>query len=498
MVYRYIKILILVFFLSVITVICYGQKTPNIIFVLTDDQAPWALGLSGDPNANTPHMDKLAKEGAYLQNAFCTTPVCSPSRISIMTSRYASEYNVLDFIPHPDHRLFEAGYNPGLDPSSVTFAEVLQDMGYVTGLIGKWHLGDWTFTVDRKFHPTNHGFDYFMGLTGGGCAVEDPELEKNGIIRKFKGLTTNILTRDALEFIEVNQDHPFLLCFNTRAPHSGWLPVAPEDWAPFEGMNPVLPNPSYPELNTAKVKKDTREYLASTRGVDRSIGRIMDLLEDLHINENTIIIFYSDHGYNMGHNGIRHKGNGIWVTNTMPPDSENIKGRYRPNMFDNSLKVPAFVYWPGVVNAGTIIDETITSLDLYPTIIEMVGGELPPTHKVRGKSIVPLLKGQTGKKWDNDYYGEYSMINYCKAFMRCYRTPEWKLVLDFLNPERNELYNIALDPEENVNLYPYQSDKLDKVKNELGQKIMDKMKETGDPLLSDEGEVKKDYYKSEH
>lgn len=477
----------------------FSQDNPNIIFILTDDQAPWAFSLSGDPNASTPNMDRLAREGAYLRNAFITTPVCSPSRISIMTGRYSSEYNVLDFISDPGHRLYDPDYNPGLDPTSITFAEVIHDLGYVTGLVGKWHLGDWTLSgEDRTFHPTNHGFDFFMGMTGGGCAVKDPELEKDGTIRKFEGLTTDILTDNALEFIESNKDHPFLLCFNTRAPHSGWLPVAKEDWAPFKDMDPVVPNPSYPDLNIAEVKSDMKEYLASTRGVDRSIGRIVDLLQDLDLTKRTVIVFYSDHGYNMGHNGIRHKGNGIWITNTIPDDTENILGRYRPNMYDNSIRVPAFIYWPGVVEPRTVINETVTSLDLYPTLVEMAGGELPEDYPVRGKSILPLLKGNFSGGWNNDYYGEYSMINYCKAFMRCYRTSEWKLVIDFLNPERNELYHIAYDPEENINLYPYSSENLDRIRTELKQKIIDKMQEIGDPLLKEiQGgdKIRTDYYK---
>ena len=148
------------------TITAQDQK-PNILFILTDDQAPWALGVSGDPNASTPNMDRLAHEGVYLRNAFITTPVCSPSRASIMTSRYASEYDILDFIPMPGHRLYDEFYNPGLDPASITFAEVLQKAGYITGLVGKWHLGDWTLTEDKKYHPTNHGFDYFMHVVRG-------------------------------------------------------------------------------------------------------------------------------------------------------------------------------------------------------------------------------------------------------------------------------------------------------------------------------------------
>jgi uncharacterized sulfatase len=469
-------------------------QQPNILFVLTDDQAPWALGASGDPNASTPVMDRLVAEGAYLRNAFITTPVCSPSRVSIMTSRYASEYDILDFIPHPDHRLYDPEYNPGLDPESVTFAEVLQEAGYTTGLIGKWHLGDWTQAEDRKYHPTNHGFDYFMGLTGGGTTPDDPVLEKDGEERQYSGLTTDILTDEAIAFIERNAAKPFLLCFNTRAPHSRWLPVADEDWAPFEDMEPILPNPGYPDLNVERAKSRMREYLASTRGVDRNLGRIIKTLDKKRIRENTIIVFYSDHGYNMGHNGIEHKGNGIWILNHTPDSTENIAGRSRPNLYDNSLKVPAFVVWPGVVHPGTVINQTVTSLDLYPTIVDMAGAPLPGDHIVRGRSIVPLLRGERATDWDNDFYGEYSMINYSNAYMRCCRTPEWKLVRDFLNPRRDELYHLALDPQENINLIHHGGEEIQEVIRMLHGKIIEHMRQTEDPLL-DQVQVDKYYYK---
>jgi len=481
------------FILPVQSITGQNQK-PNIIFILTDDQASWALGASGDPNASTPNMDRLAHDGAYFKNFFITTPVCSPSRASIMTSRYASEYDILDFIPDPNHRLYNPDYNPGLDPESITFAEVLQKAGYKTGLVGKWHLGDWTLTDDKKFHPTNHGFDYFMGLTGGGTTPDDPELEINGKVRKFKGLTTDILTDYAMQFIKSTADKSFLLCLNTRAPHGSWLPVAEEDWAPFEHMDPHLPNPGYPDLDVEKTKIQMREYLASTRGVDRNLGRIIALLDELGLADHTIIIFFSDHGYNMGHNGIKHKGNGIWMTKHLPEDTENITSKYRPNMYDNSLKVPAFVYWPGVITPGTVIHHTITSLDLYPTIVEMGGAELPNDHIVRGRNFVPLLKGEEIEDWDDNFYGEYSMINYCNAYMRCYRTPKWKLVCDFLNPERDELYNIAYDPQENIDLIHDPREEIQQVIEELHLKILQYMEEINDPLL-DEIEVDKEYYK---
>ncbi len=472
-----------------------GQEQKfNILFILTDDQAAWALGASGDPNASTPNLDRLAKKGAFFQNAFITTPVCSPSRASIMTSRYASEYGILDFIPQPGHRLYDPARNLGLDPSSITFAEVLQEAGYVTGLVGKWHLGDWTKTDDRDFHPTNHGFDYFMGLTGGGTTPVDPELEKDGIVRKFEGLTTDILTEHAMKFIRQQVGKPFLLCFNTRAPHTKWLPVADEDWAPFAQMDPVLPNPGYPDLNVEKTKTRMREYLASTRGVDRNVGCLLDLLDELDISERTIVIFFSDHGYNMGHNGIEHKGNGWWITNHKPPATANLAENSRPNLYDNSLKVPAIIVWPGFAEPGIKIDHTITSLDLYPTIVAMADAALPEQHMVRGRCLLPLLKGEHLEDWNEDYYGEYSMINYSDAYMRCYRTPSWKLVRDFLDPTRDELYHISLDPEENINLINDASEEIKGIVADLNGHLLSNMAEVGDPLLNAEKPVK-GYYK---
>lgn len=455
----------------------------NIIFIYTDDQADWTLGISGNQDAQTPNLDRLAREGAYLKNSFVTTPVCSPARASLMTSQYASELGIYDFIAQPGHKLYDQDKPIGLEPSSITFAEVLQNAGYTTGLIGKWHLGDWTQTEDQKYHPSNHGFDYFMGLTGGGTTPIDPPLEKDGKVKTFKGLTTDILTDDAIDFIKNNLDSPFLLCLNYRAPHSKWLPVAPEDWSPYESMDPTLPNPNYPDLDIDKAKLKMREYLASISGVDRNVGRIMDLLEELHIDKNTIVIFSSDHGYNMGHNGITHKGNGSWITKNLPPGTENIPAKWRPNLYDNSLKVPSIIKWPGVVQPGTKIEKTTTSMDWYPTIVEMADAVIPDNKIVRGRSLLPLLKGEEVSNWDNSFYAEYSMINYAKAYMRCFRTQEWKLVKDFLNPDRDELYNIALDPEENINMTYDSRASVKNIITELNQEIKRNMQSVNDPLL---------------
>jgi len=462
------------------------EERPNILFIYTDDQAPWALGTSVQqgffdevPVAHTPRLDRLASEGVLLINHFCATPVCSPARAAIMTGRYASEFGIYDFIAKPGHILYDPEYSPGLDTDkSVTFSEILQQNGYTTGLVGKWHLGDWEVSGKMQYHPTRHGFDYFMGLTSGGTTPADPELEEDGVVKQFKGLTTDILTDRALVFLTRHQAEPFLLCLNTRAPHGSWLPVDPEDWAPYEGLDPEVPE--YPDLNIEKTKNDMREYLASTSGVDRNVGKVLKLLDELNLTDKTIIIFSSDHGYNMGHNGIRHKGNGIWATNTLPPGSTHhgtrvISDKYRPNMYDLSLKTPTIIKWPGVTKAGTIIEDTTRSLDIFPTLLEMVGIESPQDVPLRGQSMVPLLTGKAPVDWPQDYYGEYHMINYVEADMRCYRTTEWKLIRDFKNEGRDELYHLKEDPNESNNLINEKSPDIRRIIRELDFQLTDRM-----------------------
>ena len=445
---------------------------PNILFVLTDDQAPWALGAAGSALARTPNMNRLFGEGAYLVNTFTTTPVCSPSRATLMTSRYGSELGITDWInprKEPDH---------GLDPATVTWPEVLAREGYTTGLVGKWHLG----TRDR-FHPTRTGFGYFMGFRGGGSRVENPTLEKDGEDRQFEGLTTDILTDHAIEFLEKNRSRTLLLCVHYRAPHAPWLPVAPEDSAPYDGLDPAIPNPDYPGLDTDLVKKKTREYLASVRGVDRNLGRLLKSLDDLGLSQKTVVIFSSDHGYNMGHNGIRHKGNGHWVLKEPPPATENIPRGQRPNMYDHSLRVPTAIRWPGVVEPRTVINETISFLDFYPTILSIAGLRVDGDAGVRGRDFTPLLRGEKNPGWENDLYAEYSTHHQSRTHMRMYRTRDWKLVRDFLNPERDELYNLRDDPAETRNLIASKSGRVTRVSRQLHGKIIESMRRAGDPVL---------------
>ncbi len=449
---------------------------PNIVFIYTDDQAPWALGASGYAHARTPNIDRLFNEGAYLVNAFTTTPVCSPSRAGLMASRYGSELGITEWI-HPRREP-----DLGLHPAVVTWPEVLQQNGYATGLVGKWHLG-----VPDRYHPTQTGFDYFMGFRTGGTTPSNPTLERDGESRQFEGLTPDILTDHAIEFLDSaageGAERPFLLALHFRAPHARWLPVADEDWAPFETLDPTLPHPDYPKLDIERVKRMTREYLASVKSVDRNVGRLRAALDDRGQSDNTVIIFTSDHGYSMGHNGIWHKGNGHWVLTEPPPATDTIPEGQRPNMYDNSIRVPTAVYWPGTIPPGTRVTQTISNLDWYPTLVAMAGADLPAGETIRGRDFLPILKGES-PTWDNDFYAQYSTHHQSQTHMRMYRTPEWKLIRDFLNEGRDELYHLSEDPDETDNLIASTDAEVKEVIAELDAGILRYMRETNDPVLA--------------
>ncbi|MEC9095675.1 MAG: sulfatase-like hydrolase/transferase [Planctomycetota bacterium] len=441
---------------------------PNILFVLTDDQAPWAIGASGNPLAKTPHMDRLAKEGVYLPNAYTVTPVCSPSRAALMTSRYGSELGITDWI-HPRNEP-----NLGLDPKLPVWPRFLQQAGYKTGLIGKWHLG----LLDSQ-HPTAFGFDYFMGHRGGGWQTANPVLEKDGENRKFEGLNADILADEAIQFLKRNRDQKFLLCWHTRAPHTRWLPVADEDIAPYENLQIEIPNPDYPNLDVARVKRMTKEYFASVRSVDRNLGRVLKTLDDLELSDNTIVIFSSDHGYNMGHNGIWHKGNGHWVLTSPPPGTETIPRGQRPNMYDNSIKVPTIIRWPGVLKPGTVDQSTYSNLDWFPTILAMADVEMSPEVLIRGRNMMPQLLGKTNS-WDNSYYAEYSTKHQSRTHMRMISNGKWKLICDFNHAGRNELYNLSKDPAETKNLIMLETRRTQIIRRELERQMLTRMEAIDD------------------
>lgn len=449
---------------------------PNIVFILTDDQSPTAAGFAGNRQLPTPNIDRIAAEGVVLENAFVTTPVCSPSRAGLVTSRYSSELGILDWINPREET------EHGLDVKLVTWMQLLQQAGYRTGLFGKWHLG----TADR-FHPTRRGYDEFVGFRDGGRPPRNAVLEIDGKDTKTSGFIVDVVTDHALEFLERSAGRPFLLSLHYREPHSAWLPTRDEDWEPFADLDVELPEPDFPNLNVRKVKRMTREYYASIASVDRNVGRVLAMLDHLKLTDNTIVVFTSDHGYHTGHHGLWFKGNAHWQTLEPPPQRwKNIPPKRRPNMYDQALRVPAVVRWPAKIRAGTKVTQTITNLDWYPTLLAMAGVELPDEIEIRGRNAWPLLRGET-IDWDNDLYGEYSMRHGATTDMRSYRTPEWKLMIDFANPGRAELYDLANDPAEHENLIESSDPAAREARKTLEATIRKRMRALGDPALESRG-----------
>ncbi len=450
--------------------LAFAAERPNILFIYTDDQAPTAGNAFGTPELKTPNIDRLVREGVHLTNSFVTTPVCSPARASLITSRYGTEVKITDWInPRTEKEI-------GLSPRFVTWVKLLKEAGYKTGLIGKWHLG----TAD-KFHPTKFGYDYFMGFRAGGASPQNPILEIDGITKKRKGFTTNILTNNAIKFIKRNKNKPFLLSLHYRAPHAPWFPVPREDWKPYELLDPKIP--TYPDLNIKRVKKQTREYYASVSGVDRNVGRLLKTLDNLNLTENTIVIFTSDHGYNLGHHGLWHKGNAHWILNKKPEKRlKNVPAHVRPNLFDQSLRVPTVVRWPSKFKPDTEMKQVVTALDWFPTLLAMAKVKQPENVLVRGRNMLPLLQGKK-IKWNNSFYSEYSLHNSGKVHLRGYRTPEWKLIIDYMHEGNNELYNLKTDPDETTNLINSKEKNTMAARQTLEEKIISTMLKIKDSVL---------------
>ena len=449
-------------------------KRPNVVFIMTDDHGPWALGVAGNKNAYTPNLNQLARRGAYLKRCFSLTPVCSPARAILMTSRYSSEVNIPDFL--------HAEREPGryLSPEFATWPKLFAEAGYDAALSGKWHLN-----FGRKGMPTDFGYEEYLMTMG---ISINPSVNINGQSRRMDGYTPDIITDFGLEFIRRKRSAPFLLSLHFFAPHANWgnrtpdgdrtwLPVRDEIWDHFKNSDPELPRTDIGGLDTARTKRMMREYLASVAAVDRNIKRLVDTLAELGIAEDTIIVFTADQGFSMGHNGIWHKGNGRWLLKD-DPDSP------RPNMYDNSLLTPSIVCWPGTIAGSTVVEESITFLDWFPTLLAMASIPLPDGATIRGRNFFPLLKG-TPMHWDEDVFAQYTMWDWHQtgAKLRAYRTAQWKLVRDYAHEGKDEFYDIIRDPTESTNLIHSTNQTIRQAIVDVEGKMLAQMKDIGDPLL---------------
>jgi uncharacterized sulfatase len=438
-----------------------AAERPNIVAVVTDDQALWTIGLYGNPEVRTPNMDRVGREGAVFENAFVVTPVCSPSRAAYMTGRYGTQLGITDWINPTE----QAG-GVGLPADAVTWPAVLRKAGYRTGLFGKWHLGG----VPHN-HPTRLGFDQFIGALRGGFAPMDPALEVNGAARQFTGPASDVITDAALAFLDQSAGRPFALLLHFREPHLPYTPMPEQDRAVYRDLDPTIPK--FPGLDTDQIKTWTRQYYSCVHAVDRNLGRVLTKLDALGLTQNTVVLFTSDHGYNVGHHGIHTKGNGYWVLGGQ-------RGPKRPNMWDTSLRVPLLVRWPAVVKPGTRIQHVAANIDTFATVLGMAGVPAPSEYAQAGRDLTPLLRGEQ-PTWDDTLFGQYDLHNGGLAYMRMIRTPEWKLVRHYRASGLDELYDLKSDPGEIQNLYA--GARQAETRQRLEQRLLTWMARIDDPLL---------------
>lgn len=414
---------------------------PNILFMLTDDQGYWAMGCAGNHEVMTPNLDRIAAMGMRFENFFCASPVCSPARASILTGRIPSQHGVHDWIRkgNLDTKLTpelwedekEIEYLKGM----LGYTEILAENGYTCGISGKWHLGD-------SPHPQK-GYSFWHIFPMGGGNYHNAYIMRNGQFEHETRYLTDVITEGGLTFLDAQAetDNPFYLSVHYTAPHSPWdRGQHPEELVelyrdcPFDTC-PEIPGGHPWQINSAPRGRGERRhellsgYYAAITGLDRGVGALLDKLEAMGVLENTLILFSSDNGMNMGHHGIWGKGNG-----TFPQ-----------NMYDTSVKVPMLIARPGHVPEGVVDSHLLSHYDLMPTLLEYLDLENEEAEALPGRSFAPLLSGENTTGHQNIVvYDEYGPV-------RMLRTEEWKYVHRYpYGP--NELYDLVNDAGELHNL----------------------------------------------
>ncbi len=417
-----------------------GKRRPNVIFILTDDQGPWAAGCYGNPEIRTPNIDRIAQRGVLFRNFFVATPVCSPSRATFLTGRIPSQHSIHDWL-RSEVMVGEEAESP--IASEVGYTDIMAQQGYTCGISGKWHMGD-------CLKPT-HSFSFWYVHQRGGGPYNNAPMVRDGKCIDEPGYVTDRITDEALNYVNAHyQDkNPFYLSVHYTAPHSPWTGhpqqiVDSYDDCPFASC-PQEPRHPWASGLTDRCLGDRemlKGYFAAVTAMDDNVGRILQRLDELNLRENTLLIFVSDNGFSCGHHGFWGKGNG-----TNPR-----------NMYENSIKVPLIVSHPGHLDEGRVADAMVSAYDFFPTLLDYVGLPLPEGRGLPGKSFLPVLHGERETLNDKvvifDEYGPVRMI----------RTEEWKYVHRY--PEGpHDLFHLTEDPDERTNLAEDQAH--NKTKGEL-------------------------------
>jgi arylsulfatase A-like enzyme len=348
------KIYVLLFSLLALSA-CQDKKDsspPNIVFILTDDQGWGDLSLNGNADVSTPHIDKLAADGAVFDR-FYVSPVCSPTRAEILTGRYAVRSGV--------YSTSEGGERIDLDEK--TMADVFKENAYKTAAFGKWHSG-----MQYPYHPIGRGFEEFYGFCSGHWGdYFSPMLERNGEITQGDGFLPDDLTSEALRFIERQKEESFFLYLPLNTPHSP-MQVPDEWWTKHADADLTMVN-----ANSGKEKiNKTKAAYALAENIDWNVGRITKRLKELSLTENTIVIYLSDNGPN----GWRWNG--------------NMKGT-KGSTDEGGVRSPFIISWKGMIAAGKKIPQIASALDLLPTLAALSDISFSPQKSLDGISLKPLL-----------------------------------------------------------------------------------------------------------
>jgi len=420
-------------------------EEPNVLFILTDDQRADCLGCAVHPYLKTPHLDRLAAEGAHFTNMFVTTSLCSPSRASFLSGLYAHAHGVSNnFTDYP--------------ADLASWPMRLHDQGYETAYIGKWHMGE---ASDEK----RPGFDYWVSHQGQGDYF-DTEFNVDGTRKVLKGYYTHVVTDEAIRWLRGPHNGPWCLILGHKAPHTPftpepkyehlfddveigypasafqlegkpeWIKERIDTWhgiyGPIYGFRKDFPDSS-PE-SVKDFARFVRSYWATIVSVDDSVGRLVAALEETGELDNTLIVFAGDNGMFLGEHGMTDKR----------------------SMHEESIRVPMIARYPALIRPGTKIRRQVLNIDLAPSVLDICGA--PPLENIHGRSWKPLLAGSAAP-WRTAWYYEY---NYEKQFpytpnVRGVRTDKWKYMeyppgAPDARTYKAELYDLEDDPKELRNL----------------------------------------------
>jgi arylsulfatase A-like enzyme len=473
-----------------------AERPPNVVFFMVDDMGWMDSTVYGSQYYETPNMERLADRGMVFTNAYAANPLCSPTRASIMTGKYPARLRITTPAGHlkplPDQPLIPAEGPPDrkmliprskrfLPVKEYTIAEALRDAGYRTAHLGKWHLG-----VSPEHWPEQQGFEVsFHGAPDpgprsyfspyqfpAGTVTDGPEGE----------YITDRVTDEAIRFIEADRDRPFFLNLWHYGVHGPW---------------------GHKEEITQKFagKRDPRgeqgnPIMASMLwSIDESLGRVMDKLDELGLAENTVFIFFSDNGGNVHSNTKEDtkrapKGSRRWAmqqdwrrwADHLPPTNNAPLRGGKAMIYEGGTREPMLVAWPGVVEPGTRCAEVVSSIDFYPTLLEIAGVEPKPGQILDGESILPLLK-QTGKPKRDAIFCHFPHgLGRLNAPATYVRKGPWKLIRFYEPtehfPNEYELYNLEDDLGETNNL----ADRMPEKVREL-DRLIDRFLEATDALV---------------